>query len=99
MGGEGGRKNKTKQKEETLEQENPSAFSSLPSSFPVEAAWWLRNAGSDKSPVTAYSPAAAQHHGRPARVIVSGGPWKTTLWLSLHHAVPPMEKIEWEEGV
>lgn len=65
----------------------------------MEAAWRLRNAGSDKSPVTAYSPAAARHRGRLARIIVSGGPWKTTLWLSLHHAVPPMEKIEREEGV
>lgn len=80
-------------------QTNPFPFSSLPSSFPVEAAGQLRNVGSDKSPVTAYSPAAAQHRGRPAHVIVSGGPWKTTLWLSLHHAVPPMEKIEQEEGV
>lgn len=44
-------------------------------------------------------PGGSRPDGRLFWLIAAGSPWKTTFWLSLHHTLPPMEKIEHDEGV
>lgn len=73
-------------------------FSKVWGRVPMERRWSFWNVG----PTAAQSwvsLAAPRHDGRLSRLIASGSPWKTTFWLSVHRTLPPMEKIEHEEGV